>query len=332
MTALVRTGDGRLRFPLRLLWNDDERRPRAPVRLLAGVVVVLTFANVGRTVQPTPFTGTGPVADVANTLVGGVPQAAAIVLGVVLAALVLDRRVLTDLGLGFGTGAWRGFAGGLALGVGITALSVGIGVVAGFYEVVGVRTTGGPGVWALLVVLTGVSQLLIVVAEELLARGFLITNVREGLDGFPSIPGYASAAVAVAVASLFFYLTHSARGTAFGVMAAGLAVLLGVAYVLGGDLSVPVGVHLGVNFAGMLAGTAPQEASLVRLTSATTVAESLVLPGEAVAVRLVGAALGVGLLYWWYRGPDGRVRLVPPVARPTLRWNRDAEADRDSSG
>jgi len=323
MSGSLRTDDGSLRFPFRLVWNDQERRPRAPIRLVVGVVLVLVLANATRTVEPALLDGGGPIGDVLNTLVGGIPQAAGIVLGVLLVSLVLDRRVLSDLGLTVGLSTMRRFVGGLVLGASITVVSIAAGLLVGFYEFAGVQVTGGPTVWVLLVAATAMSQLLIVLPEELLVRGYVVTNALEGLDGFPAIPRPVAAAVAIAIASLLFYLTHSFRGQVFGIMAGGLAVLLGVAYVVSGDLSVPIGIHFGVNFAGMLGGTAPQTATLVRVTSARTVAENLYLPVEAVGVRLLGAVVAIGVVVLWYRSANGAVQVIPSVARPSLRWSRD---------
>ena len=331
MTRILRNGNGRLRVPVRLVWNDGERRPRAPVRLVVGIVVVLVFANTGRTLRPSPFAGDGPLAAVANTLVGGIPQSGGIALGVVLVALVVDRRVLTDLGLRFGRGVWRRFAGGLVLGLGITSLGIAVGVAVGFYEFAGVTLTGGPGVWTVLVVGTALSQLFVVVAEELFVRGYIITNAVEGLDGLPSIPRGVAVGVAVAISSAFFYFTHSTRGDAFAVMAGGLAVFLGIAYVLSGDLAVPIGLHFGVNFAAMIGGSAPQQATLVRLSSSATVAESLLLPPEAVVVRLLGAAVGVGLLVGWYRRARGDGPVARSIVHPTLRGDRGTEPPTEST-
>lgn len=331
MTAIFRNENGRLRLPIRLIWNDAERRPRSPIRITVGIVLVFLFAGLGGGYRPTPLTGDGPVTEAINNLVRGMPQAAGIVLGVVLVSVLIDRRTFTDLGVDLESGVWRRFAGGLALGTGITTLSVVGGALVGFYEIAGIQMTGGPVVWLLLVVVTGFSQLITVIAEELLARGYLITNVMEGLNGVPSIPRRVAAGVAVAIASIFFYFTHSARGEVFGIMAAGLSVLLGVAYVLTADLSVPIGIHFGVNLAGGLIGTQPLSVSLVQLATDTTVAESLVLPNEAVAVRLVGAVIAIGLLLWWYRSMSGEVRVVSSISQPTLRWQRDGDTSSKQS-
>ena len=325
MLELLCNEKGRLRFPIRLVWNDDERRPRSPIRITVGIVLVFLFAGLGGGYRPTPLTGNGPITEAVNNLARGIPQAAGIILGVVLITVLLDRRIFTDLGIALESGVWRRFASGLILGAGITTLSVVVGALVGFYEIVGIQTTSGPVVWLLLVVVTGFSQLLTVIAEELLARGYLITNVIEGLDGMPKISRRVAAGIAVAIASIFFYFTHSARGDVFGIMAAGLAVLLGVAYVLSGDLSVPIGIHFGINLAGGLLGTQPLSVSLFQLTSNTTVAESLVLPVEAVAVRLAGAVIAIGLLLWWYRSMSKQIRVEPSIAQPTLRWRYNSD-------
>lgn len=324
-----RATNGELRLPIRLLWNDDECRLRSPIRIVVGIVLVLMVADLGRRYRPTLLAGDGSIPEAVNTLISAVPQAAGIVLGVVVASLVIDRRTLTDLSGTLESTWWRRFAGGLAIGAGITTLSVISGVVVGYYDVAAIQLPNGLVVWLVLLVATGFSQLIIVIPEELFARGYLITNVTEGLDGLPSIPRGVAAGVGILFSSVVFYATHSARGFVFGLMAGGLAILLGVAYVLSGDLSVPIGIHFGINFAGALGGTDPQPASLVQLTSTTTVAESLVLPVEAVTVRLIGSALGIGLLVWWYRATTGHVRVVSSIARPALRWQRDGDASTD---
>lgn len=318
----VRDETGQLRLPFRLVWNDEERRPRALVRLGAGVVLIFLFAGLGSQYAPDLLSGGGQIIGAVDQLVSVLPQAAGISLGVVLACLLLDRRRLTDVGLDVDSGWWRGLAGGTALGVGITALSVVVGLMDGYYEFAGVRG-GEPAAWPVLAVAAAGFQLLYLVPEELFVRGYVITNVVEGFDGVPWVSRGAAAGVGVAAASLVFYATHAVRGGAFGVMAAGVAVLLGVGYVLSGNLSVPIGIHFGFNFAGVLAGTNVQPASLFRLTATGSVDAQTVLPLEAVVVRLAGAVLGVVLLVWWYRVADGRVRIDPTIPRPTLRWRRD---------
>ena len=320
MIAWHRRADGELRLPLRLVWNDDERRPRSPIRITLGLLVALLFADFGRRIRPTPIPSDGPLSEALNELVGGIPQAASIVLGVSIDVVLIDRRRLTDLGVDLDSISGRRFAGGFVLGSGIPMLSFLIGLVTGYFAIVDFGMSGGPMSWMLILIATGFSILLTVIAEEFLARGYLITNVIEGLDGVPRIQRGGAAAAAIGVASLFFFLTHSFRGQAFGWYAAGLAVPLGVAYVLSADLSLPVGIHFGVNLTGGLIGWQPIPLSVVQLSSSSTIAATLVFPVEAALVQLVGAAMAVVLLLWWFRAERGQLSVESSLPNPTLRW------------
>jgi len=84
-----------------------------------------------------------------------------------------------------------------------------------------VEFTGGLAVWVVLVAGTALSQLGIVVGKELLARGYLTTNIVEGCDGLPGISREVAAGIGILGGVLFFYVTHSARDAMFGIMDAG---------------------------------------------------------------------------------------------------------------
>lgn len=320
----------RLRSLLRVFWNGAERRLRAPVRLVLGFLLFLVLAGAGTQYRPTLLGSDGAIPTVVNMLSRQLPNSLGLALAVVLAAILIDRRRLTDLGLDVDRGWLRGLAGGTLIGAGITLLAVLVGLGAGYYEVTSVGLATGPGVWTVVAVSAALFQLLVVVPEELFVRGYVITNVSEGLDGVPSVPRSVAVGTAIVVSSALFYVTHAAaKGTVFGLMVAVLSLLLGIGFVLGGDLSVPIGVHFGVNFAGVLAGLNPQPASLLELSAATTVQESLVLPVEAVAVRLAGAVVGIAVLWWWYHTRVGRIRVAPTVTRPALRWRASRDGTDD---
>lgn len=310
----------------RLVWLSAERRPRAPVRLVVAFLLFLVLAGVGNQYRPRPLTGSGPIVDVTNMLTAQLPNALGLGVAVIAAAILVDRRCLADLGLEIDGQWWRGLVGGTLVGAAITLAAIVVGLALGYYELSGVGPTTGPGVWVVVALGGAVFQLLFVVPEELFVRGYVITNVTEGLDGVPSVPRSVAAGVAIALSSAFFYLTHAAaKGAVFGVMVGILSILLGLGYVLSGDLSVPIGIHFGVNFAGVLGGPNPQHASLLQLSAATTVQQSLVLPVEGVAVRLVGAVLAIGVLIWWYAAKGDGIRVVPDIAQATLRWRESEE-------
>lgn len=326
--SLLRDESQRLRLPLRLVWNDAERRPRAPIRLVVGFVVILVFVAIGNQFTPTLFAGDGFLWDVTNRTAGQFPFAVSTCVGVVLVGALLDRRTSVDFGLQLDRNWWRELGGAIVLGGGITLSSVVCGLTFGFYEFEGVRIGGGIGANFVAVALGAAFQLFWVVPEELLVRGYVITNVTEGLDGVGVIPRWVAAGFGVAVSALVFFQTHaSGRGFVFGVMAGGLAVLLGVGYVLSGNLSVPIGIHFGANFAGVLVGTNFLPESLFRLSAPSTVEANLALPLEAVVVRLLGGLLGIVLLLWWYGDSTDRGRIAPTVAEPALRWRDESITD-----
>lgn len=253
------------------------------------------------------------------------PNAVGILLTVVIAAVFVDRRRLSDLGLKCGDRWRRSFLGGSALGGAITLTSVIVGLQVGYYKFTGVEVASGAVLWVPVAIFAALFQLLFVVPEELLARGYLITNITESFEGVPSVPRGVGAGLGVLASSGFFYVTHaSGKGTVFGLMAGGMSLLLGLGYVLSGDLSLPIGIHFGFNFAGVLVGTNLQHASLIQITSRTTVQQSIALPIEAVIVRLMAAVVCIGLVLWWFHRSDSGIRIAPALAKPVLRWRHDA--------
>ncbi|WP_135306398.1 CPBP family intramembrane glutamic endopeptidase [Haloarcula amylovorans] len=319
----VRRVPGYLLLRLRwVVWNTAERRPRAPIRLVAGLVLFFVLAGAGNQYRPRPFTGNGAIVEALNMLTWQIPNALGLALAVVVAALVVDRRHLSDLGFAIDRQWWREILGGTMVGAGISMLTVLVGLGIGYYEFTGVGLTTEPGSWVVIAVGAALFQLLFVVPEELFVRGYLITNITEGLDSISAISRRMAAGVAILVSSGFFYLTHAvAKGTTFGLMVAVWALLLGLGYVLSGNLSVPIGIHFGVNFTGVLAGVNPQPASLLKLSTATTIQESLVLPSEAVVIRSVGVVIGIAVLGWWYHAHEEGIRVALTIPKPTLRWH-----------
>jgi membrane protease YdiL (CAAX protease family) len=244
-----------------------------------------------------------------------------------IAAVFIDRRRFSDLGLGHGDESLRRFLGGTTLGGAITLSAVIVGLRAGYYEFTGFEIATGAFLWVPVAIIAALFQLLFIVPEELLARGYLITNITESFEGVQFMPRSVGAGIGVLASSGFFYLTHAAgKGAVFGLMAGGLSLLLGLSYVFSGDLSIPIGIHFGFNFAGVLVGTNPQPASLLQITSRTTVQQSIALPIEALIVRLVAAVVSIGLVLWWFHRSDRGIRIAPALAKPVLRWRQDASS------
>jgi membrane protease YdiL (CAAX protease family) len=224
-----------------IVWNAAERRPRAPLRLVATAVllVVAVFAVGAAAGAAGVGIRLGP-----PSALGTIAFAGIVTVALLLAANVVDRRRVADLGLRREPGGLADLTAELALGALLQTLIAAVGLAAGWFRVADafVATAGGAASVLAFFVAVGVY-------EELLARGTLLVNVAEGLR-------FAGERVAVAgalvVSAAVFGLLHAASPGAS--LASTLGVTLaggfhGVSFVLTGRLSFPVGVHISWNAA-----------------------------------------------------------------------------------
>lgn len=241
----LRTDRGRLRLPWRLLLFGV-------LFLLVDTAVTLAFLLAGLEVlDPEGATG----ADLALILARFVASGVAISALTLAAARHLDRRTVADLGVAFDARWWRDLAAGGALGVGLIGGAYIAGLVLGVYEAT-VAPTAPPGlplaVWLALVVLTMVA---VGVYEELVVRGYLLTNLAEGLAAV--VPERWAVVAALLASSLGFGLLHGINpgATTLSLGTITLAgVLLGLGYVCTGRLALPTGVHVTWNLSHVLLG------------------------------------------------------------------------------
>lgn len=252
-----------------LLYNFEQRRPRAGVRILVQLLLMLAItlpltwlltllARAVGALGPEP-SGRGAV----ERLLGSNPgwlaavfavRALGVVASVWLAARWLDRRPFGRLGVRMTAGWWRECAAGFVLGGVLMGAVFAIELGAGWIRIT--DTFHAPdgtgfleGFAALLVVFSAVGFY-----EELLARGYLLSNLAEGLvRAAPGRPGLAPGGAGLAawlLSSLMFGVGHGLNPNVgpvacLGVAAAGL--LLGLPFLMTGRLGMPVGLHLGWN-------------------------------------------------------------------------------------
>lgn len=235
-------------------------RPRTPWRLvLAAVLFVLASVSVsalfllaGAPSGAAPGSGghsltTGLLLFVAT----GIAMSAA----VVLAARYVDDRTLSDLGVALDGTWWSDLSVGAGLGVVLTGGAFLGGAGLGVYEFR--FAPAGPSgrplvVWIVLLVAAMVA---VGVYEELLVRGYALTNLAEG---FTAVLGRRGATTgAVAVTGLGFGALHAGNpnATALSVLTVTLAgVMLGLGYVLTGSIALPIGLHVTWNLTHALLG------------------------------------------------------------------------------
>ncbi|MFB6183498.1 MAG: lysostaphin resistance A-like protein [Haloarculaceae archaeon] len=317
-----------------LVWNDDERRPRALVRLIVAAVLVV-LVSVG-----TPLLIGPALRSVASPLVRlGASLALQALPGVVVlvVAAVVDRRQPGDLGLHVDRGWWLDAGFGVVLGatlmtgIFLLALAAGWIRIVGWFVVESVPLGFGGAFLAVTAffVIAGTT-------EELLARGYLLTNVAEGLLG--TLGRRRAVAVAVVVSSLLFGAAHvtNPNATLVSTLSVSLAgVLLATGYVLTDDLAIPIGLHVAWNlFQGPIYGFRVSGIALgVRVVDTVETGPDVATGGQfgpeagllGVAAVLTGIAATVGYVRWRYDA----VRVAPGLTVPSLRVRR---GDRDGGG
>jgi membrane protease YdiL (CAAX protease family) len=305
-----------------LLRTPDGRRLRAPWRLglhllllvTAGVAALVPVRAIAGLLGVTPGSGTGP-----SLLVSTVPLGAGVVASVVVAARWLDRRPLSDLGV---RGPASDLAAGLALGGGAMAGVFGTELAAGWLVVEGV---GEPGRLAATLAAGLVLMVAVAVYEELLVRGYWLTNLAEGLRWLPGVGARRAVAGAVALTGLAFGALHAANPNATPASALTISVagvVLGLGYALTGSLALPTGFHFAWNFAQAFVFGFPTSgvgfgASVLAVEqTGPTIATGGPFGPEAGAVGLAWLLVAAAGLLWWVRRTRDGVELRADVAEP----------------
>jgi len=332
-----------------LLWNERTRRPRLPWRIALGFVVLavvtLSVEALVRLVVPVPIesvlalvTPGYPRERVVSALRGTVVivgGAGVMVAGAYLAGRFVDRRWFRDFGLRLDREWWVDLLAGLALG---TVLMTGVFLVelaAGWVVVLDTFRIAQSGFafwpwfgWSLVIyVAVGVS-------EEVLFRGYLLTNLAEGLTWFDRVGPRGAVALATLVTSVLFGVAHAGNPGASAASTLGVtlgAVMLAAGYVLTGRLALPVGLHVTWNFVQgtvygfPVSGTTHGLSVLAIEQSGPRVVTGGAFGPEAGLVGVAAAAAGLGLTVGWVRWREGRVRIDTSVAAPELRHTGGGE-------
>lgn len=305
-----------------LVWNGSERRPRALVRLtlaVAALVLVVVVVGVVFSVFSAALTlSVGFAVSFVSILLPGL---LAVVLGV-----VVDRRRVTDLGLGFDRDWWVDLGFGLFLGAALMTVIFLLALAVGWVRVDGTFTGGSRGFLAGFALLT-LQFFAVGFAEEILLRGYLLTNVAEGLVGYTSRA--VAAGVAVLLSSVVFGAAHLLNPNATLVSTAGISlagIFLAVGYVLTDELAIPVGLHVTWNlFQGGVYGFPVSGLGIdANVVDTAETGPDLFTGGafgpEAGLLGVLGTVLGTVLVVAYVRWRYGEVRLAPGLFEPDLRW------------
>ncbi len=315
-----------------LFWNSDERRLRAlwrfciafVVYLVLTVVLSLVFGVIGLSTLVVGVLGTTALASlIASTFVLGLTDT----VFVALLGFALDRRRFADFGFHIGRDWWIDFGFGLLLGVALQTLIFVTELAAGWIRVVDFATARG-GSFLGLFVATVVLFLFVGFHEELLSRGYVLTNVAEGLSGVDPFDGSGAILVAVLCSSGLFALLHTSNPNATAVSTLGIFVagfLLAAGYVFTGELAISIGLHVTWNlFEGVVYGFPVSGLDLpVRVFAIRQLGPRVVTGGpfgpEAGLSGMAAAVVGCLAIALWVRWRTGTARFSRSIVTPELR-------------
>jgi membrane protease YdiL (CAAX protease family) len=315
-----------------LFRDADQRRPRAGWRLLIAVVVYLLAAVSAIIATESILLAAGGPSLAAGVIsppvlaVMGVTQLVAFGAATWLLGIGVDRRTIPDFGLRLSRRWWADLGFGLGLGA---ALQTGVFVTAlaaGWIRITDIAVTTDPGAsFAGWLLAAAVGYLGVGIYEELFARGYLLTNVAEGLAG---IDRRLAVAVAVLVSSGLFAALHGTNpnATVWSTTALVVAgVLLATGLVLTGEIAIPIGLHITWNFFqgvvwGFPVSGVDTGVSVVAIEqTGPTLATGGAFGPEGGLFGIAAALLGIGATAAWVYRCEGELTIAPELTEPDLR-------------
>ena len=314
---------------MNLFRNDREGRPRAFWRLLSqytlntvgtaflGSLTLAAFAFFGGATLGGETIGAPDTAPALTAAIAVASLVAALV-SVWLAGRFFDHRPFSEFGLRLNREWWMELGFGLLLGA---LLMTGIFLVeleAGWVRVTGAfeTTNGGP---FFPTVLTPVLYFLCVgVYEELISRGYQLTNLAEGLN-FPSLGPAGAVILAWVVSSSLFGVLHLSNPNATPISSVGITfagLLLGIGYVLTGRLAIPIGLHITWNlfqgnvFDFPVSGVEPMGVTFLSIEQGgPNLFTGGVFGPEAGLLGIAASLAGSLLILLWVRARSGKANI-----------------------
>lgn len=313
----------RLAWPL---WNAEERRLRAGWRILLQLLVLAVATNgLGVAFRKVATMRERHIEAVFSQAPLFLVSALVVSLSVWLACRFFDRRPFDDLGMRVDRRWWIEAAFGTALG----ALLMGgiLGVEFAFGWASYGELPDLPGEVPRLAFVPATLFVFIAVAfyEELMSRGYHLTNLAEGFT-CRWIPPRSAVMLAAFVSSAVFGLAHAGNPNATFMSTGNIVIagmMLAAGYVTTGRLAIPMGIHLSWNFCQNLFGMPVSGQSTFFYGSILARQESgdpLVTGGsfgpEAGLTGLVAMAIGTAATLAYVRWTTGELRIHPSIAAP----------------
>ena len=315
-----------------LFWNDAERRLRFLWRL---IIFVILFALLTAGAQAalfffapdlSPAIDRGPSA---QFLIGWAISEWLMLTALVATLFIIgrwvDRRPWSDYGFRLGRRWWQDFGFGLFLGallmtgVFLTELALGWVSIAGVMQATPDMSFAQGILWA--------AALFIAVGffEEMLSRGYLLHNLAETLN-FKFLNPAIALILAWILSSALFGGAHATNPNATTISTLSLilaGLLLGLGYILTGDLAIPIGLHITwyffeCNVFGFpVSGTSANMVSFITIDQRGPNAWTGGAFGpEAGLVGIIAVLAGMALILAWVKWRRGKIQLQESIPLP----------------
>jgi hypothetical protein len=312
-------------FIKRIAWNKEEARLRAGWRLVLQFAILFIFMVI-LAILDSNLADSLPKSIVgkSDSILLPIELLIALLLSVWFAGRFLDRRRFADFGFRLSPSWWFDLGFGLALGALVMTAIFLIELVIGWVIITETFKSGVNGfffpidiLWAL------VTFICVGIYEELLGRGYQLKNLAEGLN-LKSFSPKSAVVLAALHTSAFFGLLHAFNPHAtmistLNLMLAG--ILYATAYLLTGELAIPIGYHIMWNFFESsvfgfpVSGFDPGTTFIAIRQSGPRVWTG----GPEAGLLGTGARLGgILLIIGWVRLRYGKVSLQEKLAKPDL--------------
>lgn len=249
-----------------IFYNREERRVRAPWRLLIQMLVflgssVVTGFILGIALMVISLVRGDTSLDMTTLdnlfsyplarIISAVSSLLFMWISYLVASRWLDHRPIRDFGFHLNRRWWEDFGFGLFLGAVLMAFIYVVEVAAGWVTVTGTMQSKLPGVgfWDALIA-SLIAFICVGIYEEMFSRGYQLRNLAEGLNFKSSNPRTAFL-IAYLLSSSIFGILHLGNPNATLVSTVNLIIaglFLGLGYVLTGELAIPIGLHITWNF------------------------------------------------------------------------------------
>lgn len=232
-----------------IFWNSNEKRLRAGWRIVAHILVL---ALLFMPLLFNPFSiglSQNGLVDFIFRVISENLSWIIVILSLLIAGKFLDRRPFKSYGFAFDRAWWLDMGFGLALGALLMAAIFGVEYALGWATILPTNEPNQALFWDdmffYLFLFIGVG-----IYEEVISRGYWLRNIAEGLN-FKRIGPRAALLIGYVISSSIFGLLHfgnpnSSWFSTVNLILAGL--LLGLPYLLTGELAISIGLHITWNF------------------------------------------------------------------------------------